>query len=147
PDLVVHRALDTRFAPGQTTLPVHGKKSAGRSEFYAAQDVLRPLAAHCSQRERDAAAAEQEVIKFRQMQFLSRDLEESHAGLIIGVRDFGFFVELQDCFVEGLVRVQDLTDDWYEYDENRHLLQGRKRRRAFRLGDKVEVRVIDIDLA
>ena len=150
PDLVVHRALDSRFEPGQAALPVHGKKRPGGQEgreYQERSDLLRPLAAHCSQRERDAAVAETEVIKFRQMQFLRRNLKESHPGLITGVRDFGLFVQLQDCFVEGLVRVQELTDDWYEYFEDQHLLQGRRRHRSFRLGDKIAVRVLDMNLA
>ncbi|HEY3320344.1 MAG TPA: VacB/RNase II family 3'-5' exoribonuclease [Planctomycetota bacterium] len=149
PDLIVHRALDSRFEPGQATLPVHGKKRAGGVkgvDYFERQAWLRPLAAHCSLREREAEDAEEEVIKFRQMQFLRRNLKEAHPGIIKGVRDFGFFVELQDCYVEGLVRVQSLEDDWYEYYENQHMLQGRKRRRSFRLGDKVSVRILHIDL-
>lgn len=74
-------------------------------------------------------------------------MKEAHPGVITRVRDFGLFIKMQDCFVEGLVRMQDLTDDWYEYVEERHLLQGRKKGRSFQLGDKVDVRVIDIDLA
>jgi ribonuclease R len=149
PDLIVHRALDSRFEPGQKALPVHGKKRGGGDkgrEHFARRDFLIPLAAHCSLREREADAAEKEVVKFRQMQFLRKNMKESHPGLITGVRDFGLFVELQDCYVEGMVRVQDLADDYYEYFENQHLLQGRRKRRSFRLGDKVDVKIINIDL-
>ncbi|HYG75754.1 MAG TPA: ribonuclease R [Planctomycetota bacterium] len=149
PDLVVHRALDTRFEPGMKALPVHGKKRGGGDkgrEYHERIAMLQPLAAHCSLREREADNAEEEVVKFRQMQFLRRNMRESHPGLITRVRDFGLFVELQDCFVEGLVRVQDLSDDYYEYFENQHLLQGRRHRRSFRLGDKVEVRILKMDL-
>jgi len=56
------------------------------------------------------------------------------------------FVELQDCHVEGLVHVADMTDDFYVYLENQHTLRGRRTRRAFRLGDKVTVRILRIDL-
>jgi len=149
PDLVVHRALDAKFEPGQKALPVHGKKRPGgeKGQEYAERTAeLQPLAAHCSLRERDAAKAEQEVIKFRQMQFLRRNMKESHPGIITRVRDFGLFIELQDCFVEGLVRVQDLNDDYYEYFENQHMIQGRRNHRSFRLGDKIEVRILEIDL-
>ncbi len=150
PDLLVHRALAEKFEPGQSALPeTGGRRKGGDStrDYYKRIDLLRALADHCSRREREAAAAEQDVIKFRQMQFLRRNMRESHPGIITRVRDFGFFVELQDCFVEGLVRIKDLTDDWYEYVDERHLFQGRKRGRSFQLGDKVEVRVIEIDLA
>jgi len=145
----VHRALDSRFEPGQKALPQKGKKRGGGDkgrEYFARHDFLVPLAAHCSLREREADAAEKEVVKFRQMQFLRKNMKESHPGLITGVRDFGLFVELQDCYVEGMARVQDLADDYYEYYENQHLLQGRRKRRSFRLGDKVDVKIINIDL-
>ena len=149
PDLIVHRALDSRFEPGQTALPVHGKKRKGFKEggdYFERMALLRPLASHCSLRERLADQAEKEVKRFRQMQYLRRNMKEAHPGIITGVRDFGLFVELQDCFVEGRVSVRDLDDDYYEYFENQHLLQGRRKRRSFRLGDKVDVRIIHIDL-
>jgi ribonuclease R len=148
PDLIVHRALDERFKPGESALPETPQRRGARErEHYQREDLMRSLADHCSRREREAASAEREVVKFRQMEFLRQNMKESHPGLITRVRDFGFFVELQDCFVEGMVRKQDMQDDWYEYIEERHLLQGRKRGRSFQLGDKVEVRVIEIDLA
>ena len=149
PDLLVHRALDSRFTPGQAALPEHGgwRKSGEQNDYFKRLDLMRSLADHCSRREREAAGAENDVVKFRQMQFLRRNMRESHPGIITRVRDFGFFVELQDCFVEGMVRTKDLDDDWYEFVEERHLLQGRKRGRCFQLGDKVEVRVLEIDLA
>jgi ribonuclease R len=146
PDLIVHRALDSLFKPGQAALPIHGKKVGGSKESFERLAKLRGLAVHCSRKERDAEATENEVVKFRQMEFLRRNMRESHPGIITRVRDFGMFIELQDCFVEGLVRVQNMTDDWYEYHENQHLLQGKRRHRSFRLGDKVEVRITNIDL-
>ncbi|MBI3829306.1 MAG: ribonuclease R [Planctomycetes bacterium] len=149
PDLVVHRALNARFAPGEKQLPAHGKKrrggDQGRAHFERVAD-LRGLAIHTSHRERQAAAAEEEVKKFRQIEYLRSNMRESHPGVITGVKDFGLFVELQDCYVEGLVRIQDLNDDFYEFHEEQHLLQGRRKRRSFRLGDKVTVRVVHIDL-
>jgi len=150
PDLLVHRALDDRFKPGETALPETGQRRAGgdkNREHFKRVDLLRSMADHCSRREREAAGAENEVVKFRQMQFLRRNLREAHPGIITRVRDFGLTIQLQDCFVEGMVRKEDMQDDWYEYVEERHLIQGRKRGRCFQLGDKVEVRVIDIDLA
>jgi ribonuclease R len=146
PDLIAHRALDSLFTPGQAALPIHGKKMGGSPAYHQQMAKLRTLAAHCSRKERDAAAAESEVVKFRQMEFLRRNARESHIGIITRVRDFGMFIELQDCFVEGLIRLQEMTDDWYEYHENQHMLQGRRNLRSFRLGDKVDVRIKHIDL-
>ena len=149
PDLIVHRALDSRFEPGQKALAVHGKKRGGGEqgeEYFKRLALLRPLATHCSLRERQAGHAEEDVKKFRQMQFLRRNMKESHPGVITSVRDFGIFIELQDCYVEGLIHVKDMADDYYEYFENQHLLQGRRKRRAFRLGDRLDVRVTHMDL-
>ncbi len=150
PDLIVHRALDERFKPGESALPEIAQRRAGGEQsrqHFKRMDFMRGLADHCSRREREAAGAENDVIKFRQTQFLRRNLRESHPGIITRVKDFGLFVQLQDCFVEGMVRMQDMQDDWYEYVEERHLLQGRKKGRCFQLGDKVDVRVLEIDLA
>ena len=150
PDLIVHRALSERFAPGEQALPQHGKKRKGGDQaggHFARVADLRGLAVHTSERERAAARAEEEVKKFRQIQYLKQNMKDSHPGVVTGVRDFGIFVELQDCYVEGLVRVQDLGDDYYEYFEDQHLLQGRKKGRSFRLGDKVSARVVHIDIA
>jgi ribonuclease R len=66
--------------------------------------------------------------------------------MIVNVRDFGFFVELDDFFIEGLVAVATLTDDFYRFDERRHALVGRSNRRQFRLGDRVRVRVDKVNV-
>ena len=149
PDLIVHRALDGRFAPGEKALPAPGKKPGGgdeRREFYRRVAFLRPLAIHCSQRERAADAAEEEYKKVRQIQYLKHHLRASHPGIITRVTPQGLVVEMQDCYVEGFVRAQDLDDDAYEYYPDRHLIQGRRKQRSFRLGDKVTVRVVHIDI-
>ena len=73
-------------------------------------------------------------------------LDQTHPGVITRVKDFGFFVELQDCFVRGLVSAESLHDDWYEFIEEKHLIQGKKKGRTFQLGDKVNVKIVNIDL-
>ncbi len=148
PDLVVHRAMAERFPPGEAALPVSGKRRKGAAhtpEYHQGLGQLRGLAMHCCLKERNAEGAEREVKKFRQIQFLRNNQAASHPGVITGVRDFGLFVELQDCYVEGLVRIEDLRDDYYHYYAEQHLLQGRKKRRSFQLGDQVTVRVAKID--
>jgi ribonuclease R len=72
---------------------------------------------------------------------MAEHLGEEFDGMIVNVRDFGFFVELDDFFIEGLVPVSSLFDDFYEYDDRRHMLVGRSIGRRFRLGDRVRVRV------
>jgi ribonuclease R len=71
---------------------------------------------------------------------------ETYDGFVSGVAPFGFFVELQPWFVDGLVHVATLTDDRYDYLEHRHLLEGRRRGRVFRLGDAVRVRVASVSV-
>lgn len=66
-------------------------------------------------------------------------------GLITGVQSYGFFVEIEDLLVEGLVHVSSLKDDWYEYRARHSCLVGRKNRIAYRLGDEVEVEVKNVD--
>jgi len=149
PDLIVHRSLDERFEIGEKQLPVKGKKRKGGTQdrgFYRRQALLRPLAVHCSHRERAAAAAEAEVKKVRQIHYLRNHMRDSHPGTIMRVFESGFIVEMQDNFVEGFVSVRDLGDDWFNYYPDRYLLQGERSRRSFRLGDKVTVRVISIDV-
>lgn len=145
PDTIVHRELDRRFEPGMKTLPSNREKKRSKDHFARISEI-RTLASHCSRRERDAAAAEQDVIKFRQMEFLRKNLKESHPGLITRVRDFGLFIELQDCFVRGMVSLESLDDDWYDFIEEKHMLQGKKKGRTFQLGDKVTVKIVNIDL-
>ena len=72
---------------------------------------------------------------------MAERLGEEFDGMIINVREFGFFVELDGLFVEGMVAVSSLTDDYYVFDERRHALTGRRSRRSFKLGDRVRVRV------
>jgi ribonuclease R len=71
---------------------------------------------------------------------------EEFEGIISGVTAFGFFVELRDIFVEGLVRMTSLHDDYYQYHEKRYCLVGERTHKTFRIGDKVKVRVERVDL-
>ncbi|MCZ7644395.1 MAG: ribonuclease R [Planctomycetota bacterium] len=146
PDLVVHRGLEERFGGDEAQLPEHGKKRSQDGDYYGRLESMRGLADHCSRRERDAEAAEDEVVKVRQIEYLRGNMRESHEGVITGVKNFGFFVELADVNLDGLVRIEDLTDDYYYYFEDRHMLQGRRNRRSFQLGDKLTVRVVQIDV-
>jgi ribonuclease R len=99
------------------------------------------IAEESSERERAADAAENEVDEWRKAVFMAERLGEEFDGMIVNVRDFGFFVELDDFFIEGLVPVATLTDDFYHYDDRRHTLTGRRGGRRFKLGDRARVRV------
>ena len=102
---------------------------------------LGQIAEESSDRERGADAAEREVEEWRKAVLMAGRLGEEFDGLITNVREFGFFVELDELFIEGLVAVATFSDDYYQFDERRHALSGRNRGRTFRLGDRVRVRV------
>ena len=127
PDLIVHRILRALL----------GRKSRAP----LSKGVLERIAEESSERERAADAAEREVEEWRKAVHMAERLGEEFDGMIINVREFGFFVELDGLFVEGMVAVSSLTDDYYVFDERRHALTGRRTRRSFKLGDRVRVRV------
>ncbi|MHB8421258.1 MAG: ribonuclease R [Leptospirales bacterium] len=130
PDLIVHRLLD---------LP------AGSSPAERMWEPLERIANHVSERERVSVDAERMAIDLKRIRFMAQHLGKSFEGSVSGVTGFGFFVELKEILVEGLVPVSSLHDDYYVYDEKRHVLRGESTRRVFRIGDPVKVRVARVD--
>jgi ribonuclease R len=90
--------------------------------------------------------AERKVVDIKKARFMADKIGQVYAGHISGVAPYGLFVELDEIFVEGLVLIAALTDDHYLYREAQHSLVGLKRRRAYRLGDPVRVKVDKVDL-
>ena len=90
--------------------------------------------------------AERDVIAMLKVRFMEDKLGETYDGIITGVTQFGLFVQLRELFVEGLVHVSSLKDDFYHYIENRHCLRGERRKRIYRIGDRIRVRVDRVDL-
>jgi ribonuclease R len=121
PDLIVHRVLRsaTALTPG----------------------TARVIAAECSQSERRAADAERELVEWKKVKFMVERLGEEFKALIISTTRFGFFVELEDLFVEGLVLIETLPGDRYTYHENTRKIIGERSRREFSIGDQVLVRL------
>jgi ribonuclease R len=139
PDLVVHRLLEQwlrRRQPGHTS-----SRKPGSDET-----ELAALGEHCSKTERRAEMAERELIKVKLLTYLSERVGLELEVVITGVADYGFFGQAEDLPVEGLVHVSTLTEDYYDYDERTHSLIGRRTRRRYRLGDKVKVQVVRVDL-
>jgi ribonuclease R len=132
PDLVVHRVLTEVF--------IHG-----REEPYPDRDRLARAAELCSAREQAAEEAERASVALKKVEFMERHLGDSFMGRISGVAAFGFFVTLEDFFVEGLVHVSGLDDDFYHFQERDYALVGERGGRRFRLGDRVEVQVARVD--
>ncbi|NOT60274.1 MAG: ribonuclease R [Acidobacteria bacterium] len=141
PDLLVHRTLRGMLKRGaQTSATVSFK---GQPPLAFAD--LQVMAEESSERERAADAAEHEIDDWRKAKFMNERIGEEYDGTIINVKDFGFYVELDDVFIEGLVAVQTLIDDFYRYDERIHALVGRAGKR-FHLGDRVRVRVDKVNV-
>jgi len=131
PDLIVHRTL---------------KRVLSKKDGRAPEEVLVRKADHLSHRERVAMEAEREILGRYRVRFMKDKTGEVFKGVIGGVAAFGFFVELQDIFVEGLVRVTSLYDDYYQYHEKRYCLVGERTHKTFRIGDEVMVRVDRVDV-
>jgi ribonuclease R len=108
-------------------------------------DELHAIADESSQSERRADDAERELMEWKKVKFMQDRVGEDFDGLIISVTKFGFFVELTDLFVEGLVPLNTLDDDHYTYHENTREIIGQRSRRIFRLGQRVRVLLDRID--
>jgi len=134
PDLIVHRMLTERLAG-----PVAGR----RREMLAAN--MPTWGEELSIAERRAEKAEREAVRVKQVEFMEGRLGEIFGAVISNVTNFGFFVELQEHFIEGLVRAADIGDDYYRFEEGRRYLAGVNHGREFRTGQKVLVRASEID--
>jgi len=108
-------------------------------------EELHDIAEESSQSERRADDAERELMEWKKVKFMQDRVGEDFDGLIISVTKFGFFVELTDLFVEGLVPLSTLTDDRYTYHENTREIIGQRSRKTYRLGQKIRVLVDRID--
>jgi ribonuclease R len=134
PDLITHRFL----------------RQARAGERVAAPPGLEELAAHCSEAEETAEAAERECLKLRKLQYIKSHLDAGIIDLLTGViteiRDFGLSVYLNDYLLQGLVHVSSLTDDFYRVARNRASMIGQRTKRRFRVGDTVTVQVARVDM-
>lgn len=135
PDLVVHRTLrelrqtrvsDERKAELDEDLPEVGR--------------------HTSEMERRAAEAEREILQWKKVRFMADKVGDVFDGYITGVAPFGMFVELTEHYVEGLVHVSTMADDYYRFREQQHSLFGENTKKTYRLGDQVSVQIIRVDM-
>jgi ribonuclease R len=108
-------------------------------------ETLHDIAESSSQTERAADEAERELMEWKKLKFMQDRLGEEFAGLIVSVTKFGFFVELVDLFIEGLVPIDSLEDDQYTFRENTRQIIGTHSRKTFSIGDKVRVLADRID--
>ncbi len=131
PDLTIHRLL-------------HQWIATGRAGCDPAE--LAVLGAHCSKTERRAEKAERELTKVKILTYMSKRIGLEMDAVITGVADYGFFAQAVEMPVEGLVHISTLDDDYYYFDEAGMSLHGRRGKTRFRLGDRVHVRVMRVDL-
>lgn len=132
PDMMAHRLLQHYL---------DGKPSPDRAEY-------EPACKHSSSREQLAANAERASIKYKQVEFMaSMDPERVWDGIITGVTEFGLFVEITETASEGLVRMNDLNDDFYELDKENYRLVGKRTQRFYTFGDTVKVKVKDTNIS
>ncbi len=135
PDLVVHRAL--RAAR-------HMALTAETREEQT--EELPEIARHTSEMERRADDAERELLQWKKVKFMADKVGDEFEGYVTGVAAFGLFIELIEHFVEGMVHVSTMADDYYRFVENAHLLRGENTQKIYRLGDKVKVQVIRVNM-
>lgn len=133
PDLWLHRVLTHTLIEGRA-VPDEWKGPS-----------LEEKAERCSVRERVAQDAERESVDLKKVEYMERHLGDDFFGTVSGVTSFGIFVLLDDVFVEGLVHVNSMTDDYYIFRQDRYLLVGERSHRTFRLGDRLEIRVARVD--
>ncbi len=134
PDLLVHRAIRHCLA---------GKKP---SEFHYGPADMVLLGEHCSANERRADDATRDVVSWLKCEYMMDKIGEEFAGIISAVTGFGFFVELQSIYVEGLVHVASLQSDYFAFDASKHQLYGERSGIRYRLGDLVQIRVVRVNL-
>jgi ribonuclease R len=134
PDLLVHRAIKHCLAekPPETFI-------------YGFPDMI-VLGEHCSANERRADEATRDVVNWLKCEYMQDKLGEEFSGIISAVTGFGFFVELKDVYVEGLVHISNLPEDYFHFDATSRHLKGERTGITYRLGDSVKVRVARVDL-
>lgn len=132
PDLIAHRLLQHYLDKGASV----------------DKEPLEKECMHCSERERLASDAERASIKYKQVEYMSlQEEDKAYDGVISGVTEFGIFVEITETAAEGLVRMNDLKDDYYELDKENYRLIGERTGRIFAFGDQVRVVVKETNLA
>ncbi len=131
PDVMVHRLLEHYL---------EGGKSANADDY-------EKLCLHSSQMEKKAADAERASVKYKQAEYLKDNVGKTYEGVISGVTEWGMYVEIIENKCEGMVRLRDISDDFYILDEKNYCIIGQRKKKKYQLGDTVMIRVKKVDLA
>ncbi len=149
PDLLVHRAIRylIRNKKGKSLQAHPAQKSLSKASIYPYEHSdLDALGAICSTAERRADAASYSVADWLKCEYMQDHVGDEFAGTITAVTSFGLFVELNEVYVEGLVHITELSNDYYHFDPVRHQLQGERSGATYQLGGTVTVRIVRVDL-
>lgn len=130
PDVMAHRLLFHYL---------HGGQSAN-ADFY------EKLCQHSSEMEKKAADAERASVKYKQAEYLQDQIGNVYNGLISGVTEWGMYVEIIENKCEGMIRLRDITDDFYTLDEKNYAIIGQRKKKVYQLGDEVRIKVKNVDL-
>ena len=130
PDLIVHKLLFDNL---------HNRKP------HYNEEQLDSICEHCSIQERNAISAERLSVKLKQIEYMNDKIGEEFKGVISGITNFGIFVELRESLAEGLIRLRDIKDDFYIFDEKQYSIIGQDSGRKYRLGDEIDVKLIRVD--
>ena len=149
PDLLVHRAI--RYQLKKQSQKKQGKKPSGRGltaggGFAYEHAKMLEFGEHCSATERRADEATRDAVDWLKCEYMLDKVGEDFEGVITSVTSFGIFVELKDIYVEGLVHVTALQNDYYHFDPSGHLLRGERTGKTYHLSDVVKVKVVRVDL-
>ena len=133
PDIMVHRLLEEYLS---------GKKIK-ESEWH----LYEGMCSYASQREKEAADAERASIKYKQVEYMSSRIGQTFDGIISSLTDWGIYVEEKETKCEGMVKLRDLGDDYYIFDEKNYRIIGERTKKTFTLGDSVKFKVVSADMA
>lgn len=135
PDLLIHRLIRKQWLKNKLKV----------KEFDTLKEQLEEMAVYASQRERLATEGERETTKLKICEYMAEHIGEEYDGFISGVTNFGIYVELPDG-VEGMIAIETLKDDYYEFQEGRYAVVGMRSRKQYRLGDKLHIKVESVSI-
>ena len=140
PDLILHRAIKAQLSKMQ------GEGSSKTGGVAYQYDEVAPMGEHCSVTERRADDATRDVADWLKCEYMQDHVGSEFMGTIANVTGFGFFVRLDEINIDGLVHISSLQNDYYQFDAARQILIGENFRRSYRLGDKIKVKVMAVNL-
>lgn len=146
PDLLTHRLIKSVIHSKLPTDLVRRQPAPNFSEFAYDTDQLHALASHCSMTERRAETAVYQVIEWMKCEYLVNRIGDTELGVITHVTNFGFFVQLKELYVEGLVHVSNLSSDYYVFDQESQCLVGERGGLSFGIGEDVTVQITRVSV-